>query len=328
MSVVDQSNDHVMAHLMRRVADRPKLASAVADIDVDRESLKTLPDSAFAWPEKRAFPIHSPEHTMLSRVYREGATVPAYVDRALKEASDVYGLNEHLFAGTPAPQTKTAGDAYLLPERQRLRVTDAREAKTAEEQLRTQAHKLSVTDRARAANRLTEKAAALGVSLRPEIQKMAGMTVTDTRQLADWIDARAAASSDAYKDSYQKLASCVRTLPYELRDRDLQVKLAEALHTLDTTSGVSRHYNRKLLDPMMTVFNTAKTAGAGVNLAGRHVPLERLAAYEPSFFADVLGPDIVREASDSSGHIDTVRLAQVLETLPVDMQRVLSAQIR
>lgn len=328
MSVVDQSTDHVMAHLMRRVADRPKLASAVADIDVDRDSLHALPDTAFAWPEKRAYPIHSPEHTMLSRVYREGASVPAYVDRALKEASDLYGLDETLFAPTKTAAAPETPDSYLLPAKKRMRVTDTDGVKHAQEQLRTQGHKLSVTERALAANRLTEKAASLGVDVRPEIQKMAGMTVTDTRQLADWIDARAAASTEAYKGGYQKLASSVRSLPRELRDRDTQVKLAEALHTLDTISGVNRHYNRKLLDPMMTVFNTEKTAGSGVTLAGRHVPLERLAAYEPSFFADVLGPDIVREASDGRGGVDTVRLAQVLETLPVDMQRVLSAQIR
>ena len=328
MSVVDQSTDHVMAHLMRRVADRPKLASAVADIDVDRDSLQTLPDSAFAWPEKRAYPIHTPEQALLSRVYREGASVPPHVDRALKEASEIYGLDEQLFAGTKTAAAETSRDTYLLPGKKRLPVTGAADVKTAQEQLRTQAHKLSVTDRALAANRLTEKAASLGVPVRPEIQKMAGLTVTDTRQLADWIDARAAAASEAYRSGYTKLAGSVRALPRELRDRNMQVKLAEALYTLDTISGVSRHYNRKLLDPMMTVFNTSKTAGNGVNLAGRHIPLERLAAYEPSFFADVLGPDIVREASDDSGRMDTVRLAQVLETLPADMQRVLSAQIR
>ena len=78
----------------------------------------------------------------------------------------------------------------------------------------------------------------------------------------------------------------------------------------------------------MTVFNADKIAGQGVTLAGRFVPFERLAAYEPSFYADALGDDFVREASDNMGQLDLHKLAMVLGTLPMDMQRVLSAQIR
>jgi hypothetical protein len=58
MSVVDQSTDPTMAGLMGRVADRPKLAAAIMDVDVDVDELAKLPDHAFAWPEKRAFPVH------------------------------------------------------------------------------------------------------------------------------------------------------------------------------------------------------------------------------------------------------------------------------
>ena len=89
---------------------------------------------------------------------------------------------------------------------------------------------------------------------------------------------------------------------------------------------------RKLLDPMATVFNTEKranwTMGNGVTLAGRFMPMERLAAYDANFYSDVLGPDIVREASDAAGTLDPSKLATILETLPVDMQRALSAQMR
>jgi hypothetical protein len=76
------------------------------------------------------------------------------------------------------------------------------------------------------------------------------------------------------------------------------------------------------------VFNTEKVAGPGVTLAGRFVPMDRVAAYPSTFYSDVLGPDIVREASDGAGQLDPYKLAAVLGTLPVDMQRMLSAQMR
>lgn len=318
-----------MAHLMRRVADRPKLAAAAKDIDVDREKLATLPDTAFAWPEKRAFPIHDAEHTLLSRVYREGLPgVPAHVDEALKEASEMYSVDESVFARPKVAAAPEPDDNFLLPDIRRLRVTEASHVKEAEERLRTEGGKLSVVHRALAASRLVEKAAFFGVRVRPEVQKMAGMTMTNTRELADWLEARREAAPVEHKDGYQKLAMAVRRLPHVLHDREQQVKLAEAIQELDELAGLTRHYDRRLPDPLMTVFNTQKVAGMGVTLAGRFMPIERIASYEPSFYSDVLGPDIVREASDATGHMDPSKLAQILETLPVDMQRALSAQMR
>lgn len=328
--MVDQTSDPVLAHLLRRVADRPKLAAAVMEVEVDRDTLAALPDSAFAWPEKRAYPIHTAEQALLSRVYREGVTgVPAYVDTALKQASDVYGLDESVFASTKtAAPVEEAADAFLLPTHRRLRVTEAAHVKIAEETLRTEGARLSVTNRAHAAARLVKKAADHGVGLRVETLKMAGMTVTDTAQLSDWVEARMAAASPLHKQGYQKLAGTIKQLPAELRDRTLQVKVAETLYELDELAGLTHHYGRTLPDPLNTVFNTTKAAGAGVTLAGRFVPMERLAFYDASFYSDALGPDIVREASDVSGQLDPAKLAAVLETLPVDMQRALSAQMR
>ena len=316
---------------MRRVADRPKLASAAMNVDVDREVLASLPDSAFAWPEKRAFPIHDPGHTLLSRIYREGVpNVPAYVDIALKQASEVYGVDESSFERPKVAAAEESEDAFLLPQHRRLRVTEASHVKVAEEKLLTEGKNLSVVSRALAATRLVEKAAYYNVDVASATLKMAGMTMTDTRELATWLEARAEASPIEYKESFQKLAAAVHGLPNTLSDRDTQVRLAETIQSLDEMAGLSRHYGRKLPDPLHTVFNTDKRAsfGSGATLAGRFMSLERLASYDKDFYSDVLGPDIVREASDAAGTMDPTKLAQILETLPVDMQRALSAQMR
>jgi hypothetical protein len=326
---VDQFTDPVMAHLVRRVADRPKLAAAIQDVDVDPNERDKLPDTAFAWPEKRAFPIHNREHTMLSLTYREGLpNVPDYVDHTLKQASEVYGIDTSLFARPKVAAAEIPDDEYLLPDIRRLRVKEAADVNNAEERLRVEGGKLSVPHRALASRRLVEKAASFGVRLRPETLKMAGMVATARQPLVDWLEARREAAPLEHKAGYQKLANAARRLPVELRDRNQQVKLAEAISELDKLAKLEHHYGRRLPDPMLTVFNTEKVAGPGVTLAGRFVPMDRVASYPSTFYSDVLGPDIVREASDSSGHMDHHRLAAVLETLPADMQRMLSQQMR
>ena len=329
MAVVDQFNDPVMGHLIRRVSDRPKLAAAIQDFDVDRDEQDQLPNTAFAWSEKRAFPVHSREHTILSRVYSEGVkNVPSHVTRALKEACEVFEIDEALFARSKVAAAPESSDNFLLPELRRLRVTEAIHVKTAEEKLRNEGTKLSIQNRALASRRLLEKAASFNVPVRDETRKMAGMTVTDRQPLVDWLEARSEAAPAEHKDGFQKLANAAKKMPAELRDREQQIKLAEAIGDLDTLSGLDRYYDRKLPDPLLTVFNSNKTAGAGVTLAGRFMPIERIASYPSTFYSDVLGPDIVREASDMSGQMDPQRLAQVLETLPADMQRVLIQNMR
>lgn len=329
MPVVDQSTDHAMAHLARRVADRPKLASALMEVEVDSDALAKLPDGAFAWPEKRAFPIHDPGHALMSCVYREDvANVPPHVDASLKEACEMYGIDRGLLARPKVAAAPRPDGDYLLPSIRRLLVTEPGHVKQAEERLRNERTKLSVVHRAQASERLVQKAAFFGVGLRPETHKSAGYTVTDTRTLADWLEARREAAPVEHKDGFQKLADAVKRMPAELRDRGEQIKIAEAIAELDHLADLEQHYDRRLPDPMMTVFNTDKVAGHGVMLAGRFVPVDRLASYEPSFYADALGSDIVREASDAAGQLDPHKLAMVLGTLPLDMQRVLSAQIR
>lgn len=329
--VVDQFSDPVLAHLARRVADRPKLAAALQDFDVDPAEAETLPDHAFAWAEKRAFPLHSREHAMMSRTYREGvANVPEHVDTAIKQACAVYGIDDALYTRPKTAAAPSPASDYLLPDIRRLHVTNAEQVKVAEERLRTEGRSLSVAHRALASANLVKKAANYGVRLRPEIDtmKMAGLTTTDRRMLVDWLEARYEAAPAEHKDGYRKLAGAASQLPEELRDREMQIKLAEAIQELDEASGLDRHWGRRLIDPLLTVFNTTKVAGPGVTLAGRFVPMDRVASYPSDFYSDILGPDIVREASDGAGQFDPYKLAAVLGTLPVDMQRVLSQQMR
>jgi hypothetical protein len=327
--MVDQYRDPTLAVLVHLVAGRPKLAAAVEDVDIQPDEAALLPTSAFAWPEKRAFPLHTREHAMLSRVYRENSTnVPPHVDAAIKEACDLYGITDDLFARVKQAAPVEDPENYLIPARRLSPVRNAEEVKVAEEKVIAGYTKLAVETRALVCTRLVEKAAHFGVTLKPQTHKLAGFTVTSTKTLKDWLGARVAAAPAQYKQAFQKLADAVEALPPEIRDRNTQIKLAEVIDTLDKKAGLVRFYDRKLLDPLLSVFNTPKVAGHGVNLGSKFVPMARLAAYPASFFGDVLGEDLVREASDGRGGMDPHKLAAILETLPLDMKNVLAQQMR
>jgi len=223
MSLIDQFRDPSLAVLVRLVADRPAVADFVKEAEVLPEELDTLPETAFAWADKRAFCIASPEHTAMSRVYRENyrGAVPAHVDATLKEACEVYGIEESLFARTKLAALPDDPEDYLLPDMKRIPVRTADQVKLAEEKLIAGYTKLSVEHRAQACKRLVDKAAALNVTLNPLMHKLAGFTVSSTKIMKDWIEARKEASVDPeHKAAFQKIADGLKGLPAEIRDRE------------------------------------------------------------------------------------------------------------
>jgi hypothetical protein len=328
--LIDQTRDLSCIQLYKLVKDRPDVESYIKEASFSEEEFSALPDSAFAWPEKRAFPIHSKEHAIISRVYRSKcAGVPDYVDVMLKQACEMYDVPESIFAEASVKVASVSEDDYLLPEQRKIRVKTAEDARKAQSTLLKTAARMSPVLKAKCATRLLEKAAKLGVTLDEKIHAMAGHTTSKTATLIDWVNARAAAALEApHKQAYEKLAENLRTQPAELRDRDGLVKVAEAIHELDKTAGLTKHYGKRLLDPMDTVFNTTtKIAARTVDLNGRRVTVDKLAAYSSEFYGDILGDDLVREASHN-GSLDFDKLATIIDTLPRDLKDILARQMR
>ncbi len=328
--ILDQYNDHLFSNLLPLIEDRPLAAELLKTAEVLDDEAETLPTTAFAWPEERRFAVHTKEATVMSRLYREkcASKVPAHVDQAIAAACDVYGIPEEAFARPKVAAAAQSPDDYLLPSLQKLRVTCADDVKTAESKLLDGFQRLSVEHRAEACGRLIEKAAEYRVQLDPLMHKLAGFTVSSTQALKSWLEARSEASKVAeHRNAFSKLAAAVAKQPAELWDRPTLVKLAGAIHELDQKAGLTKFYDRKLPDPLLSVFNTSKVASAGVELGGKIFPITRLAAFPSAFYGDLLGDDFVREASDGHGGIDAQKLAMILETLPRDQKNLLAHQM-
>lgn len=329
MSIVDQFSDPAFGTLARQVSRMPALEAFVKQAEVEQDDVASLPDTAFAWPAERKYPIHTPEHAALSYAYSKVASaLPKEVTANLVQALEAYDVPESTFA---EQEVKVASDEndFLIPEHRLFMVKTAAQCKRAQDDLVAAISKLDLENRAIACANLVKKADDLGVELRPEVLQLAGLVVSSTKIAAQWLDARAGQrpDGDIYKGAYEVLANQLRKGPEELSDRKGLLKVAAAIAELDERSGLDRHYDRKLPDPLRTMFNTEKLASKSVDLGGTFISVAKLAQLPASFWEDLGGKELGDEIAPG-GVVDQSKLATVVDTLPLDLKLQLKAHCR
>lgn len=326
-TIIDQTNDPGYATLRVLIEQYPDLREMAKTAEIADDEFTKLASDAFAWPSQRRFPIHSKEHTALSLAYRKAAhAVPLEVDTMLQKAAMIYEIDASFL---DKKIEKTAAQEYwLLPEKKRFRISSVDDVKTAERVLHEKYAQLSIEDRAQAYHRLGKIADQHNVTLSPSTYKLAGFTVTSTKILKDWLEARKEACLDkGLSQAYAKLASMYTNVHSHIYDRGSQVKLASAINELDQAAGLEGHYGKTLPDPIQTVFNTEKVSANQVPI-GTDFAINKstLAQLPPTFWEDVLGPDIAKEIS-ADGSVDVEALAQILPTLPADLIPIVQKEL-
>lgn len=328
--MIDQAHDPSFKRLYALIQEFPQAVSYIktAQVDEPEEEVK-LASSAFAWPERRFFRIDTPAQAALSRLYmHKQAGIPDEVIKRCDDALRLYGVQ--LDFGTEKTAEAPAND-YLLPGLKRFRVNNADDVKTAAVALLYHCHKMDPEIRATAAVNLVKKAADFNIELSMPIYKLAGVTMCDTQALCDWLDARAEAVEDpTFKRAYSKLAEATRTKEVAcqrfLNNREDLIKVADALMELDEAAGLQKHYDKRIPDPLLTVFNTDKIAEEMLELAGKPIEISKLLAINPETYRDVFGEDLAEEFIDGE-KIDPERLKVILPTVPLDLQQALAAQM-
>lgn len=327
-TIVDQFNDPAYGTLYRQTQVMPGLGEFVKEssISIDAREAEALPKTAFAWPQERRFPIHTADHAALSYAYAKTAgSLPLPVKEALENAIDLYEIDRSIYEIPREKEAseKTDSSDFLLPDHRLFPARNAGELKIAQERLLGQLSRLDLESRATACGNLVKKAQEHGVGLHPEVLKLAGMVTSTTRSLRDWLEARASvADNPLYKTAYRKLSDGLREAPPESKDRAGLLKLASTIGKLDREAGLERYYDRKLPDPLRTVFNTEKRASTAVDLDGTLVPLEALEALPPDFWASLVGDEMAQELE-----ADPSALQAIVETLPLDLKIVLKSQL-
>lgn len=323
---IDQHHDPGFGRLRVLLEQHPGVYDTVKTASFEDE--RALPSHAFAWPERRLFPVHNAKHAALSYLYaKDDAGVPGPVREKIAESLDVFGVSRELFAPV-AVKTAAAPEDCVFPESGTYPARTPAEVKFAEQRLHEQLPRMSTETRARAFTRLYEKAAALDVELQPRSLRYAGLVESDPRGVDEQLRARAGATKVAsLRDRYATLAASVRRDPQALRRRETQLKLASAIHALDREAGVESHYDRQLADPVAAVFNTTKVAGERVDLGGVEVSAARLRGQGVEFYRDVLGPDYAHEVAPDGKTVDQGLLVPILKSLPSDLKMHIARQL-
>jgi hypothetical protein len=327
--IFDQFSDPSYRAVFKMVQEHSDAEDLVKTASMDFEENEKVADSAFAWPERRLFRIDTPAHAALSKMFMEKqAGIPADVVSLCDKALDLFGVKLDLTVKTAAANMP-ADDDYLLPSIRRLLVRDKNDVKLASEAIRNNLKKMDTRTRAQACTNLVKKAVELEQKVPMWVLKFAGYTMCDTVLLRDWIGARAEATEDAQlKFGYNKLAEELKPLPKMCGSRDELIKVASVLRELDEAAGLEKFYDRSMLDPLSTVFNTDKLADDVLELAGKQVPMQDLLSIDPEVYKDVFGEDLSGEFIDpTTNEIDAEKLKTILPTVPLDLQRTLAAQM-
>jgi hypothetical protein len=328
-TVIDQFSDPGFRVLGRLVSLYPDAEEHIKTAALDPDENEDRPDTAFAWRERRLFPIDSPDQAALSRLYiqKQAAAVPENVVALCDKALEMYEVEMPLEEKTASEPVDDSRD-YLLPQLKRWKVIDADGVKLASDAILQNRRRMDVDTRATASVNLAKKAAEFGVPLPQTILKMAGATMCNTKVLRDWLEARSTITTDPQiKFGYDKLAEEVDQVPAMVGDREQLIKVAAAIQELDEAVKLDYYYDQKIPDALDTVFNTDKIADEMISLAGRQVPLSQLEAVDPEIYRDVLGDDLADDFISSTGEIDPEQLKIILPTVPRDLLQALLAQM-
>jgi len=292
------------------------------------EEVASLPETAFAWPEERRFPVHSPEHAALSYVYaKEAAETPRDALQRIQQALDVYQVPQDIFQEVKVASEESPDD-WLCPDLKLFPVRTAAEFSRAQRDFVESYPKLDMAHRRMASLALYKQASQRKVALDPLVQKTAGQTVSHLPTMSAWLKARASATKvPEVRAAFDKLAAEIAVFGEESKDLQALTKFATAIEQLDELGGLVRFYDRKLPDPQLTVFNTSKLAAESMDIAGAMIPLSKLAALPSSFWEDLGGRELADEIAPG-GRVDAQKMATVVETLPMDLKTILRSQLR
>jgi len=319
---MDQQRDFTHRTLYNILQERPGIEPLIKHASVG-VSLDNLPSSAFADTYNRAYPIDTPANTAMSLAYAiKTADLAPHVSSNLSRAAEIYGI-----ILPPKAQVKVAHEEprYLLPKQKKFGIKTASDVPKAEAALKRVSSKLSTEDLATAATVLVKAAADSDQNVSPVVMQWAGLAQCDLEKAAEWIEAREDSLSGKANGVFSKVASVVRAFDSD-NTRDDLVKIAETVGKLDEVYGLQVHYNRKLPNPMETVFNTKTSMEKMVSLAGTDVPLADLMKKDPEFYGDVLGDDILPEIT-TDGKLDEAKLVEELPILPADMLKLLVSKM-
>jgi hypothetical protein len=338
---MDFYNDtgNTQLRIIEQIRPMPDFVKQAAIIDRD-----SIPSRLFALPEKRAYTIADPASTYLSFGYwmlNNNKLSPSESDRsktAIVKAAAFFDIGEDIkdFAkrykiAESHFQKRAEEKNYGLPQEKSFPLHTPVHVRRAIDFFPGHYEKYTMPERVKIASHIMRRADDFNIPVRQTvIIKYANNTAgCDPVLMADNIASRSLFVNDMdHKKLFLKLA---RAAMHSANNVPTLMKLATVLEGLDghfDLNGIG------LQDPFSTVFNVdGKRAfdldqSRAINIAGNNYPVTALKDIPPEVFADALGEDFVKASSDEAGNIDTGRMADIIETLPLPDKKTLDLYLR
>lgn len=304
-------------------------AQALMKVAQVEDHVDDLPASAFADPANRKFPVHSPEQAVLSHLYAKYAneTVEKNVLTAIDEALEAYGVPASALQPVRVKVAALTENECVFPDQQAFPIRTADEVKASEAHLLKQAHKLLPLTKAAAFTKLAKAADVHGVKLENQSMAYAGRAGTDAKVVLAALQQRyynenrpESAEAEEQLSKIAAVHDAIADSPSQLRNPQIQAKIAAVLIQTDRKLGYEKQYGRALIDPIDAVYSAKKVASADEVCVGTKycVPRTTLGSLPRTFYSDALGPEFAEDVH-SSGALDSSKVAEVLSTLPADM---------
>lgn len=347
-----------MLHRISKLAPVPEF---VKDAAVSGEAQRAqLPQTVFADPVNRKFPLHNKAATWLAQAYFTearhlyGTQLAELVQGKITKAAAYWGIAddvdtarlalEHHQTATP-PELTDADYAIVIKQGEQVTrdmpIHSEPNVKAAAAKLYNSRAQIPYEHRKVAARKILRKLGELGVSVEPELHeylaKATGLGSALPKQAAEEIVHRALmvpASNPQLKTATMKIAQTVARWP-GIPPTNAMDKIAAIIDRLDREQGFFKHYDEGVSTPEEICFAlTEKSASTIRNsfvelTTGTIIPMEALHTLPLDKVAATIGDDFMRAVqADSALAVDIEKFARVAATLPRDSALLLERALK
>jgi hypothetical protein len=355
-------SNHQILHRIMQLAETPDYVKSAGVIDA--EQVARLPQTAFADPVNRKFPVHTKAATWLAQTYFDesrhlySTQLADRVQAQIDKAARYWNIAEHVKQASASIRATQDAGSIDLPDsdfamvvkvdgqtRRMLPIHSVPNVKAAAAHLYNNRMKYPYEWRKTAARKILHKARELEVAdIEPEasefLAKAASFGSSIPAQVAEKLAHRVLMLSDSPEHKREKVAMSKLVMTVKgMKDipaPSVMEKLAGIVDRFDREHSFYRYYDQGVETPEEIFFELTQKKAADLRdnyvqlTTGTVVPFTAIQRIKLDKVAAVVGDDFAKAVSaDDRLGVDPEKFARIARTLPLDdatlLEKALSA---
>lgn len=293
---------------------------------LEQEVIETLPSSSFACVDSRSLPINDAANTFVSAAYYYGANEKnASVEERILKAAQLFEISEDVQKVAQELSNKKEA-AVSTSEAWEISLETSKGIKTFSgnnsESLKKFAqfyteelfNKLSFGEKIDCAEKIAGQMTERNLEVPERVLQVSGKFLPNVEKLAEQIKARAVRIFDHEKKS--ELCKMADEL-LDCKDKTLDGmhKIAEILDTIDQQNQLNRFYNKSILDPFASVFNThpeeASKLATVISIGEKDYSFEELTEISTDILKTAFSSEVCEKLGLSDNSYNPTKLAEL-----------------